>query len=124
MKCSIVTREYYPPVYVIAKCFDYLRPSILGVTSPAEVEDVEVEQSATESQKSKKMTTSKNKKFFKRLNPFSQASIGDTKGPTKAETPAAGSPKKYSSEEVKGRTNLAKLTTYSARKTSDIKSVR
>ena len=144
MKCSILSSEYYPPVYVIAKFLDYLRPSMLGLSSPAEFEnhvtvDADVEKSVTESEKSEKITTPKNKRFFKRINPFSQAneeakgqtkaenppavatkksSFEESKGRTKTENPPAAATKKSSSEESKGRTNLAKLTTY-ARRASD-----
>lgn len=120
MKCSIVASEYYPPVYVIAKFLDYLRPSMPGLSSPAEFEnhvttvDADVEKSVTESEK---ITTPKNKRFFKRINPFSQANE-EAKGQTKTENPPAAATKKSSSEESKGRTNLAKLTTY-ARRASD-----
>ena len=91
--CSRVPSEYYPPVYVIAKCLDYLRPFLLDGLAREDANGNDCSLSAVR-ETSKVDTTAASppakKNFFKKINPFSQNSSDENK--TKA-SPGNGSEK-------------------------------
>merc|ERR1719433_1220081 len=92
--------EYYPPVYIIAKFPDYLRPHLAGLTE--EDDNGNDPSLSTVSPDSKVVpavsTPAPKKKFFKKINPFSQNSSDENK--TKA-PPGNGSEQSPSSGPVK-----------------------
>ena len=79
--CSTVPSEYYPPVYIIAKFLDYLRPHLAGLTE--EDDNGNDSSLSTVSPDSKVVpavsTPAPKKKFFKKINPFSQNSSDENK---------------------------------------------
>ena len=82
--CSTVPSEYYPPVYIIAKCLDYLRPHCIleGLAGNDAEEKEEYGPPSTDravSQVAPNGSTSAKKKFFQKINPFSQSSSDENK---------------------------------------------
>merc|ERR1711953_239101 len=81
--------EYYPPVYIIAKFLDYLRPNFLenssgwedangndsSVSTAREVSKVDTDDSSP----AKARTPTTTKKFFKKINPFANNSSDENK---------------------------------------------
>ena len=87
--CSTVPSEYYPPVYIIAKCLDYLRPSFLAVLAREDDNGNARPDSTVATPVSTPVSTpSAKKKLFKKINPFSKNSSDENK--TKA-SPGNGS---------------------------------
>merc|ERR1712062_551626 len=81
--------EYYPPLYIIAKFLDYLRPNFLENSAGGEDSNGndfsvstarEVSKVATDdSDPAKVRTPTTTKKFFKKINPFSNNSSDENK---------------------------------------------
>merc|ERR1711953_521349 len=74
--------EYYPPVYIIAKCLDYLRPHCIlegQAGNDAEEEEGPPSTDRAVSQVAPNGSTSEKKKFFQKINPFSQSSSDENK---------------------------------------------
>ena len=91
--------EYYPPVYIVAKCLDYLRPFIKEVSLREDANGNHCSlptvrttiQGAKEGPApAKPRTPTTTKTFFKKINPFSQNSSEENK--TKA--PPGNEPEK------------------------------
>merc|ERR1712051_391284 len=73
--------EYYPPVYIIAKCLDYLRPFLAGLAREDDNgNDCSLSTVSPDSKVAPTVSTpSTKKKFFKKINPFSQNSSDSNK---------------------------------------------